>query len=310
MYSISLSHSLAIYLSLYISLSLYIYIYILSSSRKPSGRSFMVSVVDSIQRFLLLFLMVSVVVFLFYGFCRRRKRFSFCLWLPSLVFVYGFRRGRKTCFYGFRRRIFGGSKTSERIERFLVFCVFSTGFRRWFLMVSVKLFYGFRYVCLWIPSSDFWWILPPQENPKFYNAIPRCFVFLVLVSVVGFLWFPSWQENILYGFRRRLFNGFCRGKERFLIVSVVFSLFVNGFPLLLDRGFLSDGNRNTKEISGRFRDELSVACNAVKEAPDFRLPLVKHRGDNRDRTIQAPCFWRRKPLFYSIPRAKNLNNKQ
>ena len=61
----------------------------------------------------------------------------------------------------------GGSEILECIERFLVCLVFRTGFRRWFFMVSVTFVYGFRYVFLWIPSLDFWWILPPQEDPKF-----------------------------------------------------------------------------------------------------------------------------------------------
>ena len=45
--------------------------------------------------------------------------------------------------------------------------------------------------------------------------------FLGLVSVAGFLWFPSWQENCCYGFRRWLLNGFRRGKEHLFMVSVV-----------------------------------------------------------------------------------------
>ena len=41
----------------------------------------------------------------------------------------------------------GGSNILECIERFLVFvCVFRTGFRRLFFMVSITLFNGFRYV--------------------------------------------------------------------------------------------------------------------------------------------------------------------
>ena len=30
-----------------------------------------------------------------------------------------------------------------------------------------------------------------------------------------FLWFPSWQANVAYGFHRWLFDGFRRGRERF-----------------------------------------------------------------------------------------------
>ena len=62
----------------------------------------------------------------------------------------------------------------ERIERFLVFCVFRTSFRRWFVMVSIL-------------------------------AGKRSF----MVSVVGFvLWFPSWQGTFFDGFRRWCFYGF------------------------------------------------------------------------------------------------------
>ena len=42
-----------------------------------------------------------------------------------------------------------------------------------------------------------------------------------MVVVVGcFLWFPSRQETLSYGFRRWFFNGFRRGRKRFLMVSV------------------------------------------------------------------------------------------
>ena len=130
-------YSIYIYMYIYI----YIYIYIISSSRKPSGHLFMVSVVDIIQRFC------------FYGF--RRRLFN------------GFRRGRKTFFF-FMVSIAGllvdsaaagGSIILECIERFLVFLfVFRTGFHRGFLMVSVvarNLFvYGFRrWFLLWFPAA-------------------------------------------------------------------------------------------------------------------------------------------------------------
>ena len=87
---------------------------------------------------------------------------NICLWFPSLVFVNGFRRGRKTLLMVSVAVFFvdsaaaGGSRILERIERFLVFCcvllglVSVAGFlmvsgRRTLLMVSVVgLFYGFR----------------------------------------------------------------------------------------------------------------------------------------------------------------------
>ena len=100
--SLSLSLSLSyIYIYMYTYIYTYIYIYmhtyihILSSSRKPSGLSF-------------------------YGF-RRRHRPTFLLWFPSLVFVYGFRRGR---------------------ERFLWFP--SLVFVLWFPRCGKTFFNGFR----------------------------------------------------------------------------------------------------------------------------------------------------------------------
>ena len=36
---------------------------------------------------------------------------------------------------------------------------------------------------------------------------------LFMVSVVGFVWFPSSQENFVFGFRRRIFDGFCRRRR-------------------------------------------------------------------------------------------------
>ena len=130
-------------------------------------------------------------------------------------FVYGFRRGK------------------ERFLWFpsLVFCMFS--------VVAGKR-------CLWFPSLDVWWILPPQEDPKFQNVSSDSSfrVLLGLVSVAGV--FMVSVVGCFYGFRR--------GKEGLLMVSVV--VFVHGFRLLQDRGCLSDGNRKKK--SGRFRDELSI----------------------------------------------------
>ena len=125
----------------------------------------MVSVVDIIQRVLF---MVSIVGCLFmvsvvagnvcYGF---RRRFYF----------HGFRRGRKTCFMvsvaGFLvdSAAARGSIISECIERFLVVVVFLglvsvAVFLLWFPSWQENDF-------LWFPSLDFWWILPPQEDPTF-----------------------------------------------------------------------------------------------------------------------------------------------
>ena len=98
-----------------IYICIYIYIYILSSSRKPSGRFLMVSVVDIIQRVLWF---PSIFV---YGFRRRRKRF--CLMVSVVGFCYGFRRGRKTFNYGLRRRIFDGFCRRRRSQHFRTYRV-------------------------------------------------------------------------------------------------------------------------------------------------------------------------------------------
>ena len=81
------------------------------------------------------------------------------------------------CLYGFRRWYFMVSVVAGNL-----FVMVSVGF----LMVSVVA--GKR--CLWSPSLDFWWILPPQEEPTFQNVSSDSslfFVFLGLVSVAGFL---------------------------------------------------------------------------------------------------------------------------
>ena len=163
------SHYICIYIYIYIyicidvislSLYIYIYVYVLSSSRKPSGHLFMVSVVDIIYRFC------------FYVF----RRFSF----------YGFRRRRKRV-YGFSRRIFEGFCRRRRIHNFRKyrviprFGVFRTGFRRCFCFYGFRrgrktLFYGFRR-CLfngfrrgkecfvWFPSFFFVWF-PAATGPR------------------------------------------------------------------------------------------------------------------------------------------------
>ena len=162
--------------------------------------------------------MVSVVYFLIifffiflHGFRRRRKRFLFFFFTVSVVFFYGFRRGRKIiCMvsvagFSMDSAVAGGFNILERIEWFLVF---------WLLgLVSVAVFILF----LWFPS----W----QENVFFF----------FMVSVVGFLWFPSWQGTFsFYGFRR-WFSVSC---------SFSFLFYFCGFRLLQDRGSLSDGNHN------------------------------------------------------------------
>ena len=76
----------------------------------------MVSVVDIIQHLLWFpsscLIMVSVLAA------------NVCLWFPSLV-CYGFRRVRKRCCYGFRRRIVDGFCRRRRIQHFRMYRVIS-----------------------------------------------------------------------------------------------------------------------------------------------------------------------------------------
>ena len=101
---IHLSLSLYIYIYIYIYMHIHTYIHTLSSSRKSSGRLFMVSVVDIIQR-----LFDGFRRWFSYGFRRRRKRYF-------MISVAGFLVDSAAA---------GGSMILECIERFLVFvCVF------------------------------------------------------------------------------------------------------------------------------------------------------------------------------------------
>ena len=131
---------------------IYIYIYILSSSRKPSGRYLsMVSVVDIIQRSF--YLCFQTLVFFLWLPSSQETFLLFFLWFPSLV-VYDFRRGRQTCFYGFRRRIVDGFCRRRRIQNVTMYrvipccLVFRTGFRRCFVYAfrcgRKTCLYGFR----------------------------------------------------------------------------------------------------------------------------------------------------------------------
>ena len=73
-------------------------------------------------------------------------------------------------------------------------------------------FHGFRHrhhpaFLLWFPSVVFIFDGFRRRRKRFSFVV-------FMVSVVGlFLWFPSWQENISYGFRRWIFGGFC-GRRR------------------------------------------------------------------------------------------------
>ena len=138
--------------------------------------------------------------------------------LVSCVFGTGFGR----CFLMVSVTLFYGSKILKRIKRFLVFCccVFRTGFRRCFLC------YGFRYVfngfCCWIVGG--FCRRRRIHNCQNISSDSSFFVFLGLVPVAVFCFMVSVvAENVCYGFRRWLLNGFRRGKERYLwFPSLVF----------------------------------------------------------------------------------------
>ena len=93
----------------------------------------------------------------------------------------------------------GGSIILACIERFLLCCVFRTGFHRWIV------------------------------------------------------WFPSWQENVVYDFRRWLFNGFRLGKNVCLWFPSLFVLMVSGCYKTA-----AVSPMETVNINMCFRDELSI----------------------------------------------------
>ena len=186
-----------LYIYIYISLYIYIYIYIciLSSSRKPSGRfllwfpsstsSNVFLWYPSFLVFLLYFRMVSVVA-----------GKLFFLWFLSLVFFFffffnGFRRGRKTFFYGFRRLTFGGFCRRRRIQHFRMYrgiprflscsslfsvAVFQNGFRRGRNTFLLFLFNGFR---RWFFNGF------RRGKERFFYGFRSFFYFFL------FLWFPA-----------------------------------------------------------------------------------------------------------------------
>ena len=134
---------------MYVCVYIYIYIYLVRHGNRQDV--FIVSVVDNIQH--LLMLSVVFVSFSFYGFRRRRKRFlmvSVFVFFFVMVSVVAGKRFFMVSVAGFLvdSAAAGGSNILECIERFLVvcLCVFRIGFRRCFLMVSVRFVYVFGYV--------------------------------------------------------------------------------------------------------------------------------------------------------------------
>ena len=156
------------YVHIYIYIYIYtcIYIYILYLVRHGNRQD----VVHGFRRWL------------FNGFRRGRKRFvmvsvvGFLFFMVSVVAkknVFVFMVSVAGCLVDSAAA--GGSNILERLERFLVCFVFLglvsvVGC----LMVSVTCFMVSVMICswfplrfLWFPSLDFWWILPPQEDPAF-----------------------------------------------------------------------------------------------------------------------------------------------
>ena len=185
-----------VYVYIYIYMYMYIYLFICLYTYTKGVTEIVRSCFNGFRRrhHPTFFFMVSVVGFLVDSAAAggsiildRLERFlAFC------VFRIGF---RLWLFYGFRYVLMvsvtlfvvsvagflvdsaaaGGSNILERLERFLVCCVFRTGFRRWF-------FYGFR-----------------RGRKTLFNGFRRCLFNgfrrgkeLFMVSVVGcFLWFPA-----------------------------------------------------------------------------------------------------------------------
>ena len=109
----------------------------------------------------------------------------------------------------------GGSRILERIERFLVLCVFRIVFVLGFLMVSVTFCYGFRRWFCMVSVAGFWVDSAAAGRSKILELIERFLVFCVFS--IGFRrWlfygFRRGRKTCFYGFRRWLFYGFRRGK--------------------------------------------------------------------------------------------------
>ena len=137
----------------------------------------------------------------------------------------------------------GGSIILERLERFLAFCVFRTGFRRCF-------FCGLRYVFVMVSVTFFVvsvaGFLVDSAAAGGSNILERlerflvCFVFLGLVSVAGFFMVSVVAgKHLFYGFRRWLFMFSVVARKTFVfwfpslvlfMVSIVArNVFVDGF---------------------------------------------------------------------------------
>ena len=110
--------------------------YILSSSWKPSGRFVYVSFVDDIQH-----LLSGFRRYLFLWFPSWQE--NVCLWFPSFCFMVSVVAGKRFLMVSVAGFLVDsaaaeGSNILECMKRFFVFCcVFRTGFRRLFFMVSV-----------------------------------------------------------------------------------------------------------------------------------------------------------------------------
>ena len=124
------------YIYIYIhNVYIYIYVYLVRHGNRQNVFFFcMVSVVDNIQRYF----MVSIVVLFMVSVVAGNVLYSFRRWFFMVSVVAG-KHFLMDSVAGLLvdSAAAGGSIILQRIERFFVFCVFRTGFCRWF-------FNGFR----------------------------------------------------------------------------------------------------------------------------------------------------------------------
>ena len=116
------------------------------------------------------------------------------LWFPSLVFKNGFHRGRKTCFYGFRRRIFDGFCRRRRVQNLRTYRVIPRFL--WFLgLVSVA---GFFMVSV-VAGKHFLFVL-------FMVSVVGCFMVSVVAGNVSFCIF-SFMVSVVFFFLFKMVSG-------------------------------------------------------------------------------------------------------
>ena len=161
----------------------------------------------------------------------------------------------------------------DNIQRFCLWfpslvCLWFPSSQETLFMVSVVGFYGFRRgrkTFLFMVSVAGFLVDPAAAGGSTISECIERFlfcVFLGLVSVAGFLWFPSWQENVCFMVSVvGLLYGLRRGKECFVLwfPSLLFLWFPAATgPRLSLRWNHKKEQKKTKRTSGRFRDELSI----------------------------------------------------